>query len=206
MRAKVASSKGNMSKGSKKPEPEQPSSRAPRPEAIVSGLGARGLGCSGSGFLLPLDIFPFDEATLARIIHERFYCNRGFAAPTSLHAPSTACRRAGRPLGPSTYCFKYASVPLGSSLTHCMSRATDPPLTRLRDFGTNRHELCGLHRWVIQSPMQRVKSFLCITTSSTLSCIVGVIGWESGRIGDEVPDDEVAEEAEPKLAKCRGMA
>jgi len=41
----------------------------------------------------------------ARIIHERFYCNRGFATATSLHASLAACRRAGSPLRPSPYCF-----------------------------------------------------------------------------------------------------
>jgi len=37
------------------------------------------------------------HVTLARIIHEHFCCNRGFAAATSL-------RRAGSPKAPSTYC------------------------------------------------------------------------------------------------------
>ena len=45
---------------------------------------------------------------LARMIHERFCCNRGFATATSL-------RRAGSPLAASTYCFKYASVARGSA-------------------------------------------------------------------------------------------
>ena len=49
---------------------------------------------------------------LTRIIHERFCCNREFAAATSL-------RRAGSPLAISTYWFKYASVPRGSA---CPSR------------------------------------------------------------------------------------
>jgi hypothetical protein len=38
---------------------------------------------------------------LARIIHERFCCNRGFAAATSLDAVGTASRQAGSPLGRS---------------------------------------------------------------------------------------------------------
>ncbi len=37
------------------------------------------------------------HVTLARIIHEHFCCNRGFAAATIL-------RRAGSPKAPSTYC------------------------------------------------------------------------------------------------------
>ena len=41
---------------------------------------------------------------LARIIHERFSCNRGFAAATSLDAIGTASRQAGSPIGRSTYC------------------------------------------------------------------------------------------------------
>jgi len=45
---------------------------------------------------------------LARIIHEDFYCNCRYAA-------ATACRRAGSPLGRSTYCVKYASLPCDSA-------------------------------------------------------------------------------------------
>jgi hypothetical protein len=62
--------------------------------------------------------------SLTRTIHERFYCNREFAATTSL-------RRAGSPLATSTYCFKYASLSQGSA---CPSR------NGLRNFATNRHE------------------------------------------------------------------
>ena len=51
----------------------------------------------------------------ARIIHERFCSNRGFAAATSLGAVGTASRQAGSPFGRSTYCFKYASLPHGSA-------------------------------------------------------------------------------------------
>jgi hypothetical protein len=51
----------------------------------------------------------------ARIIHERFCCNRGFATATSLGAVGPASRQAGSPLGRSTYCFKYASLPRGSA-------------------------------------------------------------------------------------------
>lgn len=50
--------------------------------------------------------------SLTRTIHERFDCNREFAATTSL-------RRAGSPLATSTYCFKYASLSQGSA---CLSR------------------------------------------------------------------------------------
>jgi hypothetical protein len=53
--------------------------------------------------------------TLARIIHERFCCNRGFAAATSLDAVGPASKQAGSPFGRSTYCFKYASLPRGSA-------------------------------------------------------------------------------------------
>jgi hypothetical protein len=53
--------------------------------------------------------------SIARIIHERFCCNCGFAATTRLDAVSPASRQAGSPLGRSTYCFKYASLPHGSS-------------------------------------------------------------------------------------------
>ena len=65
---------------------------------------------------------------LARIIHERFCCNRRSAATTSL-------RPAGSPVGPSPYCTS----------THRGLRAPRAGLaTRLSDFATNRHELCGL--------------------------------------------------------------
>ena len=64
----------------------------------------------------------------ARIIHERFCCNRRSAATTSL-------RPAGSPLGPSPYCTS----------THRVLTALRAGLaTRLSDFATNRHELCGL--------------------------------------------------------------
>jgi len=55
---------------------------------------------------------------------EHFWCNRGFAAATSL-------RRAGSPLAPSTYCTS-----THRDLTSPRARLT----TRLRDFATNRHE------------------------------------------------------------------
>jgi hypothetical protein len=48
---------------------------------------------------------------LARIIHERFYCNGEFAAATSQHTAVELCWRTGSPLSPSTYCFKYALGP-----------------------------------------------------------------------------------------------
>jgi len=85
----------------------------------------------------------------ARIIHERFCCNRRSAATTSL-------RPAGSPLGPLPYCwglapFFLAPVPV-SGVGQAPSQTSEPvPLapraglaTRLSDFGTNRHELCGL--------------------------------------------------------------
>ena len=65
---------------------------------------------------------------LARMIHERFCCNRRFAAATNL-------RPTGSPLGPSPYCTS----------THRVLTAPRAGLaTRLSDFATNRRELCGL--------------------------------------------------------------
>src|SRR3989442_2933373 len=65
---------------------------------------------------------------LARMIHERFCCNRRSAVATSL-------RPAGSPFGPSTYCTS----------THRGLRAPRAGLAkRLRDFATNRHESYGL--------------------------------------------------------------
>jgi hypothetical protein len=57
----------------------------------------------------------YQGEALARMIHELFWCNRGFAAATSLDPPGVASRQAGSPLGQSTYCFKYASFPRGSA-------------------------------------------------------------------------------------------
>src|SRR2546428_11766319 len=50
---------------------------------------------------------------LARIIHGRFCCNRGFAAATSLHAASAACRRGGPPPPRSNDFWGVGSPPLG---------------------------------------------------------------------------------------------
>ena len=67
---------------------------------------------------------------LTRIIHERFCCNRGFAAATSLDAVGTASWQAGSPLSRSTYCVKYASLPRrlgsGACLAHSY-RGPQPP-------------------------------------------------------------------------------
>jgi len=115
-------------------------------ETVASGCDVRGLGCCGSGFLARVAILSLDEALLARMIHERFCCSPvaldeqrvpGIrcwgthcipgAMGLGLHATPAACRRAGSPLSPSTYCFKYASVPLGSSLTHCNEKSNGSP-------------------------------------------------------------------------------
>jgi hypothetical protein len=93
----------------------------------------------------PIEMRPYP----ARIIHERFCCNRRSAATTGL-------RPAGSPLGPSPYCwglapFFLAPVPgLGAGQAP-PQRAEPVPwapragvATRLSDFATNRHELCGL--------------------------------------------------------------
>ena len=45
-------------------------------------------------------------AELARIIHEHFCCNRGFAAATSLDAVGPASRQAGSPFSRSTSCSR----------------------------------------------------------------------------------------------------
>ena len=66
-----------------------------------------------------------DEEGLARIIHECFCCNRGFAAATSL-------RRAGSPLAPSTYC---SSTARGLAAPHARLA------TRLRDCAISRRTI-----------------------------------------------------------------
>ena len=93
----------------------------------------------------PIEMRPYP----ARIIHERFCCNRRSAATTSL-------RPAGSPLGPSPYCwglapFFLAPAPV-SGAGQAPSQTSEPVhlalraglATRLSDFATNRHEFCGL--------------------------------------------------------------
>src|SRR5213594_5160811 len=64
---------------------------------------------------------------------------------TSLPALWTAGRRAGSPFSPSTYSFKYASVPRGSARPSRHATAGDPLLLRLQWVrATNRHEQSGL--------------------------------------------------------------
>ena len=63
-------------------------------------------------------------------IHERFRCNRGFAAATSLDAVARRPgRRARHSVGQHTV-IKYASL---TAPRACLA-------WRLRDFATNRHE------------------------------------------------------------------
>ena len=63
------------------------------------------------GLMLQMGSGQTELPPLARIIYERFCCNRGFAAATSPDAVGPASSRADSPLGRSTYCFKYASLP-----------------------------------------------------------------------------------------------
>jgi len=64
------------------------------------------------------------ETSIARIIHEHFYCNRRSAVPTSL-------RPTGSPFGPSTYC---------TSTPQVLQAPRAGLTTRLGDFATNCHE------------------------------------------------------------------
>src|SRR5207344_1317611 len=74
-------------------------------------------------------------AVLTRIIHERFCCNRGFAAATSLDA---VARRPGRRARRSVGQHTVSSMPPSLAAPRaCLA-------WRLRDFATNRHESCGL--------------------------------------------------------------
>jgi len=52
---------------------------------------------------------------LARNIHEDFYCNRRYAAATSLAADFVRLKRAGSPVRYLDILFKYALVPQGSA-------------------------------------------------------------------------------------------
>jgi hypothetical protein len=68
---------------------------------------------------------------LARIIHERFCCHRGFAAATSLDA---VARRPGRRARHSVGQHTVSRMPLSLTAPRaCLA-------WRLRDFATNRHE------------------------------------------------------------------
>ncbi len=71
----------------------------------------------------------------ARIIHEGFYCNRRYAAPTSLHA---ALWRTGGRTRRSVGRHTGASMP--SSLAAVLARLA----SHLSGFVTNPHELCAL--------------------------------------------------------------
>ena len=67
------------------------------------------------------------------------------AGATRLPALWTAGMRAGSPFSPSTYSFKYASVPRGSARPSRHATAGDPLLLRLQWVrATNRHEQSGL--------------------------------------------------------------
>ena len=69
--------------------------------------------------------------SLTRIIHERFCCNRGFAAATSLDA---VARRPGRRARRSVGQHTVSSMPPSLAAPRaCLA-------WRLRDFATNRHE------------------------------------------------------------------
>ncbi len=73
----------------------------------------------------------WEVVILARMIHERFCCNRGFAAATRLHAACAARRgRARRSVGQRTAESTLPSFAAPRTLL----------ATRLRDFATNRHE------------------------------------------------------------------
>jgi len=74
---------------------------------------------------------PSVDRELTRIIHERFCCNRGFAAATNLDA---AARRPGRRARRSVGQHTVSSMPPSLVAPRaCLA-------WRLRDFATNRHE------------------------------------------------------------------
>src|ERR1700675_4808956 len=90
--------------------------------------------------------------TPALIIHERFCCNRGFAAATSLDAVGPASRQAGSPFGRSTYCFKYASLPRGLGPEACLAHSykgasplVESPRRGHTPFGTPRRGVTPPH-------------------------------------------------------------
>jgi hypothetical protein len=95
---------------------------------------------STESFLIPCRI-QLDSAALAaslclaRMIHEDFYCNRRDAATTGL-------RRAGSPLGRSTDCVTYASLPHGSARQSRVAfrRSRHEPSGKIRVVGMNGEE------------------------------------------------------------------
>src|SRR6476659_1471610 len=64
-----------------------------------------------------------ESLDLGRMIHDHFNCTRRYAAYDEPGCGLSASRRAGSPLGPSTYCFKYASASRDSA---CPSRQASP--------------------------------------------------------------------------------
>ena len=87
----------------------------------------------------------------ARMIHEHFCCDRGFAAATGL-------RWACSTFAPSTYYrgmvpFILAHIPVRDATGQAPPQMVEPVprgphaslATRLRNFSANRHELCGLN-------------------------------------------------------------
>jgi hypothetical protein len=94
-------------------------------------VGADRLPVTGPAVVVPNHDSWLDGIVLARIIHERFCCNRGFAAATSLDAVGPASRQAGSPLSRSISCSRMP--PSLAAPRACLA-------WRLRDFATNRHE------------------------------------------------------------------
>ena len=86
------------------------------------------LSYGGEIYHMPGRSQPYELADLARIIHERFYYNRGFAAATGLDAAGAASRQAGSPLGRSVnILFKDASLPPGSARLSSAPLPHPPP-------------------------------------------------------------------------------
>ena len=82
---------------------------------------------------------------LARIIHERFYCNRGFAAATHLAACFTAPQAGGLAARSVNILFKDASLPRGLGSGTCLaysykgaSPLVESPRMGHTPFGTPR--------------------------------------------------------------------
>ena len=70
------------------------------------------------------------EAFYSRAKINRMALDLASAVATHLPALWTAGMRECSPLSPSTYCFEYASVPRGSSLTHCNANSNGSPSRR----------------------------------------------------------------------------
>src|SRR5947199_4016048 len=91
----------------------------PRPACGLRSMQAGGLAAQSVNVLLGVCLPP------SRLLPDPL--QREEQRVPGLHAACEACRRAGSPLSRSTYCWEYASLLRGSSLTHCNEKSNGSP-------------------------------------------------------------------------------